>query len=231
MSRSPLVPDRLARRAGAGYLVVTVGGLFAELGVRARLLTDDPVTTLAAVAANQGLFRAGLLADLVTAAAFAVTAVLLTVLLRPVHRGLALGYLAVNLVGVAVMALNMVNHLAVLILATHPDLAVDAPGLTLLFVELHGGGYRIAGLFYGLGLLALGLLLLRSRYVPRVLGRLLVVTWAGYPAALVLFLLAPALNDLGLALAAAAGVSELALMGWLLVRGVHVPSHQEALHV
>jgi hypothetical protein len=84
---------------------------------------------------------------------------------------------------------------------------------------------RTAGsLFFGLWLLPLGYLVVRSGYFPRVLGVLLVAGCFSYLADLFARFLAPDL-EVGIAsfLAVPAAVAELSFVAWLLVGAVRVP--------
>ena len=42
--------------------------------------------------------------------------------------------------------------------------------LAMLFLNLHGAGFDVAGIFWGLWLFPLGLLVYRSGFLPRILG-------------------------------------------------------------
>jgi Domain of unknown function (DUF4386) len=51
----------------------------------------------------------------------------------------------------------------------------------MLFLNLHGHGFDIAGIFWGLWLFPLGLLVYRSSFLPRILGVVLMVNCFAYP--------------------------------------------------
>ncbi|GAA3465480.1 DUF4386 domain-containing protein [Nonomuraea roseola] len=129
----------------------------------------------------------------------------------------------------AITCLNMVHHLAALLLATETPYtnalgphASDA--LVLLMFDLHHHGYLIAQIFFGLWLLPLGYLTYTSRLFPRALGVLLVAGCAGYLLDTLALFLAP---DLGTALnpylVAPAAIAEITMLLWLLVKGVKTP--------
>jgi hypothetical protein len=68
--------------------------------------------------------------------------------------------------------------------------AESSSGLVLLLLDLHGHGYHVAQIFYGLWLLPLGYLVYRSGYFPRALGAFPMIgcagsaapSWSGRPA-------------------------------------------------
>ncbi len=98
----------------------------------------------------------------------------------------------------------------------------------LLFTDLRHGGFLIAQLFFGLWLLPLGYLVVRSGYVPKVLGVLLAAGGVGYLVDLFAQFLAPGLaGRLAPFLLAPATIGEVAFVVWLLVKAVRVPAHRQ----
>ncbi|MEA3001568.1 MAG: hypothetical protein QOH81_356 [Sphingomonadales bacterium] len=170
-----LSPKLKARIAGALWLFVIAAGLFAEVFVRSGLIVrGDAAATAARIAASEPLYRLGFAADLAGAAAYAGVSLLLYDLLRPVSRSLSLVALGFGLAGSTVMAANLVNMYAPLIL-----IGAGGPNaLILVFARLHGVGYNISMLFFAVQVSFLGWLVLRSTFVPRILGILLLVEGA-----------------------------------------------------
>jgi Domain of unknown function (DUF4386) len=84
-------------------------------------------------------------------------------------------------------------------------------------------GFLIAQMFFGLWLLPLGYLVVRSGYVPRVLGVLLALG-VGYLVDLFArFLALGAAERISPFVLAPALVGEVAVVAWLLVKAVRVP--------
>jgi hypothetical protein len=221
---------RLARIAGLLYLVVAVCGGFSELYVRAGVkVPGDAAATAANISASATLFRIGAVTDLVNLVCFLVLALILYGLLKPVGAKAALAMLVFNAVSVAVMTANMVNHLGALLAATSEDYAgtfgaSSSAALAMLFLDLHAQGYLLAGIFFGLWLLPLGYLLVSSRAAPRALGVLLMVGSLGYVADAVANVLAPtAAQTLTPLLVLPSALAEVALIFWLLVKGLRLP--------
>src|SRR5438067_12848285 len=83
-------PKRLARIAGVLYLLVGITGGFAEGFVEPKVyVAGDAAATAAAVVANAGLVRLGVVSDLLDQTFFVFLALSLYVLLQHVHRGMA----------------------------------------------------------------------------------------------------------------------------------------------
>jgi hypothetical protein len=221
-------PRSTARVVGWLYLAIIVCAGFAEGYVRSTLLVPgDAAQTASNILAHQGLFRLSLAADLVAFLADAAVAVLLYALLRPVSRSISLLAAAFRLVAhPAIGSLNLLNQLvALVVLGDAASRGAFEPqqleAFALLAMEAHGYGYLIAGAFFGVHCLLLGWLLFRSALFPRVLGVLLVAAGAGDLAETFTIFLAPAYAAFGSALVVVtAGVGEVALCLYLIVRGV-----------
>ncbi|MEQ8834138.1 MAG: DUF4386 domain-containing protein [Miltoncostaeaceae bacterium] len=220
-------PRSLARLAGLLYLVIVVAGLFAELVVRGSLVEPgDAAATAQNILADATLFRLGFVADLVMVLADIGVAILFYVLLKPVNHGLALLALVLRLMMDAVLAANLMNHLGALLLldAAGPLATVDPAGRAaqaLMALESHRYGYLVALVFFGLHVAVLGWLFARSTFLPRILGILLGIAGAGYLLDSFSWFLIPG-YDGGLTPVALAPVlvAEIAVVGWLLAKGL-----------
>lgn len=231
-------PKRLARIAGILYLTVAILGGFAHLYSRATVFVPgDARATADNVVANSALFRAGFVADLVQAACFLFVGFALYLLLSHVNKNVARAMVIFVAISVSIMCLNLVHHYAALIVATdgtyQDALGSDgADALVLLMLDLHQYGYLIAQIFFGLWLLPLGYLVFKSGMFPRALGVLLAVGCLGYLVDLFARFLFPEVGAiLGPFATTPAAVAELAMVFWLLVKGVRIPVRDERIHV
>lgn len=220
----------LARIAGVLYLIVAVCGSFAELYVRSGIVVPgDAAATADNIRASATLFRFGFVADLVQATCFLLTAMALYLLLRHVDKRVAAAMVTFVAVSVAIMCLNLLNQLAALLIATGEDTSgafgpAGSDALVLLFAELQRNGFLIAQMFFGLWLLPLGYLVVRSRSFPKVLGVLLAIGGVGYLVDLFVQFLAPAVAErIAPVVLAPAAVAELSFIAWLLVKAVRAP--------
>lgn len=221
----PAEPRRAARLAGALYVLIIVLGLASELLVRQRLVVPgDAGATAANLLASERLFRGAFLGDSVMLLCDAAVGVLLYLLLRPVHRTLALAALAFRLTHTAVLALNLLNqHAAVLVLTGAGYTALgpaQRDALAYLMLDRHAHGYDLGLLFFGVHCLLVGILILRSSFLPRLLGALSVGAAVAYLAGGYTRFLAPEALPAVQPLYGLALVGEVALAGWLLLRGV-----------
>jgi len=146
------------------------------------------------------------------------------VLLKPVNKNVALLFLLLNLGGVAVQCINMLNLFSAVLLLSGADyLSVFQPGQlqaqAMLFINLYKNGFMIAQLFYGAWLFPLGFLVFKSGYLPRILGIVLMVEcfgWLMYPFQFFLF---PSYVVVSYLSSAVGFVGEFSLTLWLLIMG------------
>jgi hypothetical protein len=220
-SGSPLAAARLAAVAG---LVMLVAGTFAGAVASRLVLPGDPAATARNLIASESLWRLGMVCGLVMMIAFLFYGLLLHHLLAPVGRGLALTMLALVVASIPLYMLNEVNQFAALRMAT--EQRHDQVGL---YLDLHRFGNLVASIFFGLWLFPLGLLVYRSRFLPRFLGLLLML---GSPGYLVLFaqgFLFPGSEGTlwSNPLLVITHLAEAALLLWLLIKGVNVRLWEE----
>jgi hypothetical protein len=121
----------------------------------------------------------------------------------------------------------VLNNIAALTLFRGTDfLAVfekpQRDALAMLFLRLHGQGLVINEIFSGLWLFPFGVLVMKSRFLPRLLGVWLIVNCFAYLALSFMGLLLPQYYDLAFRSGFPALLGEMAIMLWLLIRGAKV---------
>ena len=217
-----------ARTAGFLYLVISVAALFGEVFVRGKLVAfSDARMTTANILAHEQLYRAGGAADLLAFACDAVVAILLYQLLRPVNRSLAILAASLRLLHAAIASVNTVNYLAPLVVLGTPAYAAaftseQLQSLVMWFLRLHGAGYNIALIFFGLHCVCLGYLFMRSWFFPKVLGASVAVAGACYLINSFSSIVFPALKShIYPYILIPAGLAEWALALWLLIVGLN----------
>ena len=94
--------------------------------------------------------------------------------------------------------------------------------MAMLFLHLHHHGNLANEIFWGLWLLPFGLLVYRSRFIPRFLGVWLMINGFAYVAISFTGLLVPQYVNTVSTLAFPALTGELAIMLWLLIKGAKV---------
>ena len=198
--------------------------MFVEIFVRNRLVvSDDAAATATNILAHEPLWRLGFAADIIAFASYIALTALLYELFKPVNRSLSLVAAFFSLVACVVQAISSLFHLAPLVLlGGAPYLSVftaaQLQALALVFLRLRAAAYHNIGLvFFGLYLLLGGILILKSTFLPRILGVLMVLAGLSY----VLFLSPPLVRSLQPYILVFPGVGQIALCLWLLAMGVN----------
>lgn len=222
-------PQKIGRLAGALYLLTMATALFGEGYVRASLLVSESAAQTAQnIVASPGLFRLGLVSDLVTFAGVVVLVWALHRLLWPVDAGVALLAAFFRLVelGVHFSAVAFGVAAASLLGGGEYVKAFDAgqlAGLAGFALRAQGAGLTLGFIPLGIGSALFAWLFFRSGYVPRALA-----AW-GIFASLLLSLYAfawvftPAATDFFYVGMLPIFVYEVGLGLWLLFKGVAVP--------
>lgn len=212
------------RVAGLLYGVASVPGFFSLLYVPSKVMVHgNPAATAHNIVAHAVLFRWGIVADLAGQALFLFVALALYHLLRGVNQRHALLMLVLIAVSVPIAFVNELNSVAALTLARGPDfLALEESqriALMRLFLNLRGAGFDVAGIFWGLWLFPLGWLVYRSRFIPRILGILLMVGCFAYLANSVASLALPQYEETVSRWMSPVQLVEMIFMLWLLIMG------------
>jgi hypothetical protein len=220
-----LTQDKVARITGGFYLAFILASVLANTLGHIGLGTAQQVYQ--AIVTNAWSFRLGLVIAFTSAFLFLMAAWGLYVLLRPVNKDLALLFLLLNVVGVAIQCASMLSLISAMLLgdaSSHMQAysAAQLEGLAYLSINVYKTGFVTAQLFFGTWLFPLGYLVYKSRFLPRLLGVLLILD--GF-AELIWFLQAlllpayPAIHYPGVAVSF---VAEVGLALWLVVKGAKV---------
>ena len=138
------------------------------------------------------------------------------------------------LVSVPIVFVNVLNEIAALVLARGADfLSVfskpQLDSLAYLFLRLHGRGIIVASIFWGLWLFPFGLLVIRSGFIPRAFGVLLMIAGVAYLASAFAILVLPRYAPLVSQVALPIEAAELPIVFWLLIWGAKTrPAHAPA---
>jgi len=218
-----------ARIAGLLYLLASIVGFFCLAYVPGKLIVSgDATATANHVRASETLFRFGIASELTSFIIFIFVVLALYRLFKAVNGKHALAMAILLLVSIPISLLNVLNEIAALILVSGADFLsafekgqLDA--LAYLFLRLHGQGFVVAEIFWGLWLFPFGVLVIRSGFIPRFLGVLLFIAGSGYLASSFISLLLPSYRHLVDQFAMVLTAGELPIIFWLLIWGAKVP--------
>jgi uncharacterized membrane protein YeaQ/YmgE (transglycosylase-associated protein family) len=211
-----------ARVAGGLYLLLAVVAPVRLMYIQGAIFVPgNPEATALNIVSREGLFRFGMLTDVMAGLLGTIVALSLYRLFRETDRDLAA--LLVVFGGVPVTVLYFVTVLtdaATLVAALNPPYLAGFDqqqriGLVGFFARLHGYIITIAQVLWGIWLVPLGMLILKSRLLPRFIAVWLFLNAGAYVLTSALGLLSPRLD------AAVSGfffpllLGEIAFMLWL----------------
>ena len=215
-----------ARIAGLLYIVSSAVGFLRLLYIPGKLIVDgNPAATTANILSHEMLFRYGMLSYLLCSVLWIFVTLALYRVLKDVDHKLAV--LMVILGGLMVTPLffaNAANDAAALLFARGADFlsVFDKPqreAFVLLFLNLHHQIDLANGIFWGVWLIPFGLLVHRSRFLPRILGAWLILGCFGYLAFSFTGILYPTYEDKVFTLTQPLRIGELVMMLWLVIMG------------
>ncbi len=219
-------PDKkTALLAGGLYLVLLFGSGFAEITRTTLISNQNAVATAASILANEALFKASFISDLIGQTAFLLLGLTLYRLLSPVSRSHAVVMMAFVAVSVPMAMLNLLNQFAAMhLLSGVGYLQVMAPdqlvAQAMFFLDLRQYGVYITEIFWGLWLFPFGYLVYKSGYYPKTIGILLMGGCFGYLIEFFARFLLPGYPMITYPGLAVATVAEVAAIVMLLIHGL-----------
>lgn len=217
---SPLLKARII---GVLYLITIVTGIFAQGFVSERLVvSSDAVATATNIQTHKVLYELGFTFYLIEMACQIAVTALFYDLFKPVNGSVSLVAAFLGLAGCVIKMVSRLFYIAPLLVVggAHYLNVFDQKqlqALALLFLKVNDRGAGIALAFFGFYALLTGYLIIRSTFLPRILGVLSVVGGLGW----LTFLYPPLGYRLFLYLAAFGILGAAALILWLLVFGVN----------
>jgi len=223
---------KVARIAGLLYLIYIVTFAFSSFVQSKPIAGGDAAATARNIMASERLFRIGFMSEVIAALFFLLTAWALYVLLKPVGKNLALLFLLLNLAGVAIECVLTLFHFAALPLLSGAEYlkvfrADQLQAQAMLFLNLSGAGNMITTLLYGAWLFPLGYLVVKSEFLPRILGILLILDGLCLLICFFQLCLFPGHEKMTYPLYPVMFIAEFGFALWLLIKGVKLKVQTE----
>ncbi|MFC1760079.1 DUF4386 domain-containing protein [Candidatus Neomarinimicrobiota bacterium] len=167
-----------ARIAGILYLFFIIFSILADQF--ANFAQSTTLQVIEKIHSNNQLFTFGLICNVLSGVFFLLAAWALYKLLKDVNTDFALLFLLLNLAGVVIQCLSVVFLYAskeLLIGIIGPNLfnTEQLNFLSEFFIHFYQNGFLVAQVFFGLWLLPLGILVIKSKFLPKLLGILLII--------------------------------------------------------
>ena len=215
-----------ARIAGSLYILASLIGYPRLIYIPSTLVVSgNAAATAGNIAAHETLFRWGIVTLLIASVLFVFVTLALYQLLERVDKNLAI--LMVILGGLLVTPLffvNAVTDAGALYFATNADFLsvfdkAQHDAFVVLFLNLHHVLDLANAIFWGIWLIPFGLLVYRSRFIPRFLGVWLMLGCLGYLGFSFAGFLFPVYEDRAFALGTPFRLGEVAFMLWVVIVG------------
>ena len=226
-------PRFKARIAGGLWLMVIAASMFAFVIQSPLIVRDDAAATARNILASESLFRLAFAANLIGGACYMGVTALLYGLLKPVSRSISLLAAFFGLAGIAIGSATSLTNLATLVLLGGEQYSAaftttQLQAMAMMSLRLSLQGFNLAMVFFGFQCLLIGCLIVRSIFLPRILGVLLAIGGSSYVISSFAIFLSPAFGArLFPFILPAAIVGEGSLTLWLLVMGVNTQRWQE----
>jgi hypothetical protein len=211
------------RLPGFLYLGMIVFGIIAQI-IRSNILVfGDNAKSFEEIIGSSMLLRLAFMSDLIMMVFYLLTAWALYTKLKSINKSQSLLFLIFTIVSVAIMSGNMLNNMAIIEI-TNGDYTKfnDLTLVSQFYANLHKYGYLIAQIYFGLWLLPLGIIILKSKIMPKYFGIMLIAATFGCLLEIFVTFLFPG-NDFitypGLIMGM---VGEFSFCFWLLFKGLNV---------
>jgi hypothetical protein len=220
-TRRSVEPRRAARIAGISYIATFLLAIFANFFVREGMIEpDNAAATVANITGSIGLFRLGMIAFLVIFVLDLVIAWALHMIFREVDHDLSLGAAWFRLVYTTFLGVALVFFYQALQLVGDSGIAAayttdQVNAQTMIAVESFSNVWLVGLVAFGVHLVIIGYLLIRSGYVSKVLGFLLIAAGVAYGLDTVAHTLLENYSDYASVFLAAVAIPSMIGEGWL----------------
>jgi hypothetical protein len=220
--------QKTARLAGFYYLLVAICGFYGIMYVPSQIMAKgNVVATMQNILTKELLFRSGITVNLLGSVAFMLTALTFYQLFKNIDDRKARWMLALVLVQIPINFVAESFVIASIMIAKGEILKnlslIEQQNWVMFFLRLKSYTIVVLMIFWGLWLIPLGQLILKSGYLPKWIGILLVLGGIAYTIESIDFILLSErlsfITDYGFIFYSTA---ELSTVAWLLVKGVRM---------
>ena len=216
-------PKVFARMAGFCYLLGSLASVYGQMIVFGMLINPgNAAETSANILSQESLFRLGFVSAFVAVPLHILWAVLFYRLFKKLSRTASLFAGFIMIMACAMWTLSSFFYISPLLILkgknyfdafTHEQLQA----LSLMLIKLNVQSYDIGLIFFGLWCIVIGYLILKSTFIPGIIGILQMLAGIGY----LTLLWQPLVHLIYPYNLALAGPGEISLMLWLLIKGVN----------
>lgn len=219
-----------ARIAGLLYLLQIPLGVFGIIYAPKFLIDKNSLSqTIDHFSSNEFTFRLSIVSAILCAFVTIATAVYIYKVLKIVNPKISKWIVIFTLILAPITIINELNNVAILIIIEKAKNTVvfskkETEALLYLFLKLHEYGIKIIDIFFGLWLLPMGYLVVKSKYIPKIIGYFLIITCIGYLVDFTIFFLFPNIN---VTISEYTWIGEVLMMLFLIIIGINMNEYEK----
>jgi len=218
-------PKNTARLAGLLYLLLTIQAPIALLYEPSHILVNgNPAATTANIVSHEFMFRMSVVSQLASAVIFLYLAFVLYRLFKNVNQFQA-GLLVTFVLAQVITTFVFETFNFTSIMVATGQILQSLPGdqkqnLVMLLIKIHNYGLMIQEIFWGFWLLPFGILVYKSRFIPKIFSYCLVFGFVCWITDSISFILFPAYHPMVSDwIMKVAWIGEMPILLWLLIMG------------
>ncbi|TJY36175.1 DUF4386 domain-containing protein [Pontimicrobium aquaticum] len=216
-----------AKIAGLLYLLMAISGGIGIMYIPSNFIVEgDAVATAMKVNESDFLFRLVIVSNLICQTSFVFLVLALSQLFKEVDPKKVKLMLILVSVAVPIAFLNTLNLIAAQLVLSDVDYLStfkinQLHALMMLFLKLFQQGNVIVQVFWGLWLYPLGMLIIKSKFIPKIIGVFLIIGCFSYLIITLTSLLLPNHSEMITSiLMLPLVIGEFSIIFWLLIKGV-----------
>jgi hypothetical protein len=216
-----------ARIAGILYLFIAITGGFGIMYAPSSIIVSDDATTTANNLINsQFIYGLSILSNLISQALTIFLVLTLSRLFKDINPKLTKYMVTFVLVAVPISFFNVLNLVAAQMFVSGAEFLEvfetnQLNSLALVFLNLYEFGIAVVGIFWGLWLFPFGMLIIKSKLIPKIIGMFLAIGCFAYLIDSYITILLPEYKEsVSSIIMLPLAIGEFSTILWLLIKGV-----------
>ena len=216
-----------ARIAGILYLLIAITGGFGIMYTQSSIIVPNDATATANNLINDGfIFKLSILSNLISQALTIFLVFTLSRIFKDVSQKLTKYMVTFVLVAIPISFLNVLNLVAAQMFVSGVDFLQvfdnnQLNAFALVFLNLYEAGISIVSVFWGLWLFPFGMLIIKSKFIPKIIGIFLVIGCFAYLIDSCVAILLPEYKaSISGVIMLPLAIGEFSTILWLLIKGV-----------
>ncbi len=233
---NPLSRKKTARLAGFLYIIMGIPSAFGIMYVPSKIIVwENATTTCQNIITHEFLFRMGMVSQFISNGLFILLVLTLYRLFKEVNKPQARLMVAMVLVQVPIGFIIETCNMTSLLIMKGEIIKSLTPGQkqdwVMLFFSMHKYGMVIIEIFSGLWLIPFGQLVFKSKFIPRILGILLIIAGIAYITESLSFWISPNNQPfISRFMMILYTIGETPIIFWLLIKGTKNVSPDSPFH-